>query len=873
MLSIRNLETPRQAANYFLRDDYYHRSTQAQPSRWWGRGAAALGLEGEVDRTSFEAALAGRLPHGVVLMGRDGGDERRPGFDLTLSAPKSVSLLALVQGAEAVRAAHVVAVDATLTYLEREAAQTRATVDRVTKAERTSNMIVAQFSHDTSRELDPQLHTHCVVINATRRRDGAWRSLSNERIYELKMLGGAIYRATLASELHRLGYETERSHADGRFEVRGFTDAQFAHFSKRRSAIEAALAERGAAGAIASERAALLTRAAKREVDREGLGAVWRDQAREVGIVFPEPQPVRQLQRGRRIAADRAVEGAIDHLAERRAVFEERQMLAYALAEAGGRATLLEVEQAVGRQVQRGVLVPVLARRSAGGRAFTTAKGVAREQALVAGMELARGRFEPILSAEAVRAAAGARALTAGQGGAAELVLTSGDGIVGVQGYAGTGKTTALRFVRELAERAGYEVRGMAPSAAAALLLQEEAGIASQTLASHLIEQGRAPARQGLRRLWIVDEASMLANDDALRLVTAAQRAGARLVLVGDRDQLPAVEAGAPFRLLVSRGLPLATMDEILRQKDLVVKAAVEHTIARSPKALEVLAPAIAAIPDAGRRLETVAREYLATPAGERERLLVLAVSNAERRELNVRIRDGLRNEGQLAGAEVPAMILASRDLTTAQLRTSTHYVPGDVVRFGRGYRGLGVSAGDYLTVERIEGDRKTVHLRRSDGSTIAWRPARAAQVEVYRPESRGLSAGDRIRWTRNDKGRARRNGELARVIAVEGGTATIELGGREQRLELATDRHWDHAYATTVHAAQGKTANRVILCLDTERKQLTGHESWYVAISRAREGLRIYTDDAQRLPRAVQRSMAQETALEAVFTMPGRGR
>ena len=163
MLSIRNLETAQQAANYFLKDDYYVGSGQIQPSMWWGRGAVELGLSGAVEHAVFEAALGGRLPSGVSLVGRD-GQERRPGFDLTFSAPKSVSLLALLQDADGVARAHDRAVTDALSYLEEHATQTRSTSDKVTVFEKTRNLLVARFTHDTSRELDPQLTHHPAAL-------------------------------------------------------------------------------------------------------------------------------------------------------------------------------------------------------------------------------------------------------------------------------------------------------------------------------------------------------------------------------------------------------------------------------------------------------------------------------------------------------------------------------------------------------------------------------------------------------------------------------------------------------------------------------------------------------------------------------------
>jgi conjugative relaxase-like TrwC/TraI family protein len=870
MLSIRNLTSARQAASYFARDDYYFRGKQHEASSWWGRGAKMLSLEGAVDRRAFEAALEGELPGGKRLSGRPGG-ERRPGFDLTFSAPKSVSLVALVHRSEDVVNAHERAVSATLSFLEREAAQTRTTEAHRTREEVTRNLVVARFAHDTSRDLDPQLHTHCVVINATRRADRQWRSISNERIYALKMLGGAIYRAHLASELRKLGYSIERTHADGRFEIRGFSDQQLAHFSQRRSAIENAMTERGVEGAIEAKKAALLTREPKREVDRDHLIEQWRGRAAEIALSFPLPAPKELSRTEMKWAAEKAVDVAIEHLSERRAVFEESRLLARALGEATGRATVREVENVVRHQLEHGDLVEARERTRGSLRAFTTKEEIDREQRLIRAMELERDDHAPIIELAEARATLERAPLTVGQASAAELILSTRDWIIGVQGYAGTGKTTALATVRSLAQEAGYEVRGFAPSAAAASVLEKEAGIPSQTVASHVVDYALSESESLAPQLWIVDEASMLGNGDAERMIATARDAGARLVLVGDWDQLPSVEAGAPFRLLASNGMAMATMDEVLRQRNPVLLHAVIQTIQRTGAELDLLAPSISEIRDRAQRLDAIAIDYLARPDDQREHTLVLTASNDDRKVLNDRIRAGLISNGRLMGEDHQTSILVGKDLTGADKRESANYRPGDVIRFDRAYRSIGVEKGAYYEVSSVNRETNTIQLCDSKSHLIAWQPHRATNVEAYAVESRRLSVGDQIRWTRNDRAKHWRNGELGRVVALVGDRATVSSSGRTNEIDLRTCRHWEHGYASTVHAAQGRTADSVLLHLDTQRSAISGRESWYVAISRAREGVRIFTDDRERLPDVIKKSMAQSIARDVQAPKHGR--
>ena len=272
--SIGAVASPSQGVSYYERDGYYakddpdHRAASA----WAGRGAEALGLKGPVDPDIFKAILEGRVPDGPQLgrPGKDGEIVHRPGRDLTLSAPKSVSLAALVGGDARVADAHGRAVKRTLAWVEERAVETRMKDPETGRMVRAGDQktVIATFTHETSRNLDPQLHTHAVIANMVQGADGKWRTMANEKLYGSKMLIGALYRSELAREMTGLGYAIEKTHADGRFEIAGVSREVVEAFSTRRAEIEAAMEGRGL-GAPAenqriAQRAALMTRAAKR---------------------------------------------------------------------------------------------------------------------------------------------------------------------------------------------------------------------------------------------------------------------------------------------------------------------------------------------------------------------------------------------------------------------------------------------------------------------------------------------------------------------------------------------------------------------------------------------------------------------------------
>ena len=786
------------------------------------------------------------MPNGVILKRGQQG-KHQPGWDLTFSAPKSVSLLALVGDDSRVTEAHNLAVTEALRYLEATTARARTKQEGKSTIETTGNWIIARFNHDTSRELDPQLHTHAVVINATQRADGEWRALSSKEMFRAKMLGGAIYRAELARALQRLGYEVEVGHRDGRFEVKGFTREQLRHFSRRREEIETALEKLGASGAKASATLALYTRARKGPIDRAEVYGDWKARARDQGINLRDLIARRTAPREPEVAPAReAVAWAIAHLTERESVISHRDVVRHALEYGTGKATLAEVAVGIQEAKKTRALLPVKDGR------YTTTKAVIAESETLAAMRRGQGRVRPIASPEESREAAREHRLAADQTDAATFILTTKNRVVGVQGYAGTGKTHMLRTVREVAERAGFTVRGFAPSATAARVLQQDAGIPSDTVSRHLIEVAKeSKPWQSASELWVVDESSMMSTEQARALVSAADRQKARLVLVGDRQQLPAIEAGRPFAMLLERGMASVEMRELKRQKSPILKAAVLDTIGRREvSALKKLAGHTYAIADRNARIDAIVKDYLARPAAERNRTLIVTGVNDDRREINDQIRARLKDEKTLDGPDLLGTVLVQRDLTRAELTQPKAYQAGDIVRFGRAYARLGIRLGEYLTVTEVDAEEGVVSLLR-EGKPIRWEPRRAAKVEVYQEEKRGVAAGDRLRWTRNDRELGRRNGEVVEVISVDAakGVATVRGSRSAEPLDLSTKQHWEHAYASTVHAAQGKTADRVLVHLDTRYEKTIGSESFYVAISRARQEARLYTNDQSKLP------------------------
>ena len=317
----------------------------------------SLGLHGAVAAAEFAALLDGRLPSSETL--HRGAAGRRGGTDGTFSAPKSVSLQALVGWDRRIIDAHCVAVERALAYAQTLVA-CRVTEDGITHSEATGNLVVARFNHDLSRACDPQLHTHCVMVNATRRADGQWRASDNQAIYRHKMLLGALYRAELARELQTLGYALRLTHLDGRFELAHINERQVKAFSQRSAAIEAYLKEhqgleRGEANAWDKKLVAVITREKKTDVDRAFLRREWESLSAVQGVDYSRPS----LTLGVHARPDAAAVliQAIAHISERQSVFSQQSIVQAALERGVGVTTLVDIEGALVEAIACGQLI------------------------------------------------------------------------------------------------------------------------------------------------------------------------------------------------------------------------------------------------------------------------------------------------------------------------------------------------------------------------------------------------------------------------------------------------------------------------------------------------------------------------------------
>ena len=773
VLSISKLGTGQQ--QYYLDavargvEDYYAGAGEA-PGEWIGAASVELGLLGQVEPVDLHAVLSGLDPATLVSLVR--GNQKVPGFDLTFSAPKSVSVLWALADDRAVvrtiRDAHDAAVRAAIGWLEEEACVGRRGRNglRLTKG---SGFVAAGFRHRTSRTGDPQLHTHVLLANLVRGEDGRWSALDARQLYARVKTAGALYRSELR---HRLTQELGVSWTAGdrgMSEIEGIPPRVLREFSQRRREIEQALAERGIGGAKAAQVAALDTRWTKSHaVDDATLAARWRERAE--GLRFG-PGRLTQVLDTRRREVDALTHAELARqLVESDSSFTKGDVLQALAADARHGMPIQELDRRADAFLARDEVVD-LAPTPTGPR-YSTREHLALERRVLGMAVAARGAGIAVVDqadvSSHVSEQTSHRLLSGEQERMVRQLTRSGNGVDVVVGVAGSGKTTALAVAHRAWADAGVRVIGTALSARAAAELQAGSGIPSVTLASFLLAAEAGPYRLPAGSVIVVDEAGMVGTRDLARVLDIGARDRAKVVLVGDHRQLPEIAAGGAFATLAAE-LDAVVLEENHRQSDRRHRRTLRRLRHGNPvRALDDLKGRgdLVTVEDRRSLLARVAADYEhAMTAGAD--VLVLSTRRAVVRHLNGAIRELLRERGELGP---------------------------DVAHFG----------------------------------------------------DTGFAIGDRVIALRNDRRLGVRNGDRGIVTGVHQGPMSADVslavsltGGRRVLLPGAylAAGHLDHAYATTIHKAQGATVDIALVVADHAMTR----EAAYVGLSRGRHSNRLY--------------------------------
>jgi len=854
MLSIASVKSASGSAAYFAADNYYTIGEGTENSAWFGEGAPELGLGGGVTKDAFEKILNGFTASGeqVGVAGK-----RRLGLDLTFSASKSASVLALVGKDQRLIDSFVQSVKDTLKFVEQNLVQARTEQHGKFVPTDTKKLVAALFTHDTSRAQEPGLHVHAIIANMTQDKDGRWRALHNDKIWEYQSLIGNVQASFFRDAVEKLGYQTERTGKHGQFEIVGVPQNVKDAFSTRRAEILAKAGELGIVSPEGRDALRITTREAKpKDVDRVGLAAGWLATSKSLGFdpvqlieqsmearaapsklqsvlqtfhdlkakfdnLFKPRDPLVDTGVGFTAKSPVAVKeqfvtaSAIRMLSEREAGFERLDVVRAALGLDERGVAPQAVLKRIDSLVEGGLVVAGIGRAAT---QITTPDAISRERNILHQVDLGRGGVTPTLPADIAYASlerlTSARPLNVGQLEAGVKILSSSDRIVQVQGIAGAGKSTLFAALGQALEDAGVGAHGTAFANKMVNDLKNGSAIDGRTVHGFLndnqrfIEGERGDAFNARRAelsgsFLLLDEASLVSNRQMEGLTIAANIFGLeKLAIVGDKAQLSAIEAGKPQALLEAYGIDIAYMTQNLRQRTpKMIEVAGLANSGQAKAAIKALGNSVIESPD---RASAASALWLAMSPSERERTAIFTSGKVVRDEINATVQNALRAEGTIGSERLNIDVVETQDATREELRYAKTYKPGMALDVAFSNRALGLSRGTYQ-IRRAKTDGKVDLVGR--GTTISFdpktlSPGRDYGLSITATKNIELSAGDKIRWTAKDKARGITNASLGTVLSIDEGVVRIATESvKTERLKFNDPKLTDEEHKNAMAA------------------------------------------------------------------------
>jgi conjugative relaxase-like TrwC/TraI family protein len=863
--------------------DYYDEG-QRVAGQWIGTGAEQLGLSGKVRADDFLRLCENQHPKtGETLTQRlntvrmnDGKEavNRRVFYDFTFSPPKSVSVVALVGADERIVAAHDQAVWSAMRELENFAA-TRVRAGGGHGDRSTSNVAAALFTHDTSRALDPHLHTHCVIFNATFDPvEQRWKALQNYGMLQARKFAENVYYHELARQLRSFGYQIN-NHPRGDFQIEGVSEEICDRFSKRDAEVDKALAKLLAdkpelAGANLKEiraKLAVKTRARKqKDLSRAELRTLWDAQLSDAERASLRQLPSRSAKisvADKRVEIGESVQWAEEHLFDRNSVVLECQLWQQALERARGEGFTLDELKEITRQ-RNYIHSPERPNE------VTLREVLLRELEIVQSVKDGVGACRPFVE----NPQSANPKLDDEQRNALDALLRSTNTVSLFRGGAGTGKSFVLRELVEQIRQSDRRVIVLAPQRQQVVDM-ESAGFPSPTTIANFLIKGELAAGA----VVVVDEAGQIGGRQMHQLLQLAREWNARVILSGDTRQHGAVEASDAL-LAIERysGVKPVELHTIRRQDPALarnqserarikqyrkaVEAAAAGKLVESFKRLDQMGAIVAC--GLGEQADKLADEYLRL-AAQKSSAVVVSQTWAEVHRVNSRVRDALKSKGLLGSNDVTVQVLEKSDLTNAQKRDQRFYPKDGVIVFNQKVRQAAPGASGKLL-----GIVKIGVLVEVDGKCVIVANKLLDKITVCLPREIPVAVGERLHLKANRTlaaGGRTSNGELVTVktVRADGG---IELA--DGRILGKSFREFLLGYAVTSYGSQGKTVDHVLFS-DSTIKAATNAQQWYVTISRGRRGIRIFTPDKMQLRENLVRSGHRPLALELMHDIRPR--
>lgn len=866
MIRMFQIKNASRAKSYFRealsKADYYI-NDQELKGVYRGHIAKRLGLDGlTVDKTSFEKLCDNINPKtGESLTPRTLKD-RRVGFDISYHCPKSVSIAFCLTRDEGIFKAVDEAVQESMCEMQKDM-QTRIRKKGQNKDCHTGEMLWCNFPHLTARAVDghapdPHFHHHVITFNTTfDKEEGRYKAGQFFNIKKDMPYYQARFHKRLADRLSTFGYDIR--HTKNSFELTTVPQKAIDLFSKRTNHIGQVAKEKGITNPEQLDKLGALTRNKKQSsLSMSELQDIWYEELKEAGI--DQNAKSETPTKDHSLTAQMTIDHAVKHLFERASVKRERQILAQAYHFAVDNNDVLadDIDRALAQDKNIWRIV------SEGQTLCTTHEVLLEEKTM---LKLARqgiGQFSPFVSHANDNPIV--KELGEEQKLAFHHILSSKDGVTMVKGGAGTGKTTLIKHAVNKIEKEDYKVFLFAPTSNAAHdVLKNEGFKKTETLARLLHDKELEHQTKG-QVIW-VDEAGLIGTKEMVKLLEIAKTNNARIILSGDYKQHSSVNRGDAMRLLEKTGsIPIMSLNTIYRQRQENYKLAVSEISQGNIESGFQKLDEIQAIKEFDYLdiQDVLVNDYLKIRK-DKKSALVISPTREQARKTNKSIRLGLQDLGIVKKREKTISVLESLYLTDAEKKDVRTYQKGHVIQAHQNMKGI--KRGEKIEVFAVKESK--VILKTSDGKTNL--PLEHTnRFDVYRKREIALSKGDEVRVTKNsfDENGARiNNGSILTITHVSekhGIKAIKKSQFKETELVLPLDfGNLDYAYCSTSYASQGKTVDYVMINQPSVTFPASNQKQFYVSVSRAREGVAIYTDDKETLLTQIQNSGDRLGAIE----------
>lgn len=865
MMSISSWQSAAQAQNYFQQDlDYYQKNQEL--GEWHITGEMAerypnIENQSSITKESYQdfADLINQN-----LKGNATGNQRA-GFDITFSPSKSIDVIYAVANDELKKSILQAQDRAVNLALEKASRYITYRMRNENGREHFQNngLAIAKFQHLSNRNEEIKIHTHCFIANQTINSKGELVSIDNKQLYDNQKLITQIYHQELFQELQKLGFQSEVLDIQKDIlEIKGVTQEARNSISTRTAEIEKWLLENrkellkkypNANESQLRQIATLETRNYKQSHSYSELEEIElrnKNLVEATGFTKETIQEIKNLEKSNQkiLSLDELTQKAAQLTTEHESTFTNEEILSRAIKLNAIQSYTYDLST-----LENAVLNSDIIKLDE--NIYTTQEMIniereiltyAQESKNTAQAETTLDKSEQFLSENF-------STMTSGQKEAFSHVLTSKDSIIGIQGDAGVGKTFMLKAIKEFQELQKKDnLIGLAPTNKAADEISKESGIKGQTIDSFINQKAHAE-----NQIIIVDEASMIDSRKMQKLTDIAQQTNSKLVLMGDTKQFTSISAGAIFEQLQAKGaIDVAVMSESMRAKTAEMKELYKLTKEQKTDAvLDILESKNQFQTIMAEDYTQVVKEYLQ----DKDNTLLLVMKNQTRQELNGLIRDELKKDNSISNHTV-LDIQEKQQLDSISVHHHTSYEAGDMVQQAGSYKGS-LKSGTEAVITSVNEELNSITLQDAKGNTKEVNLGEHGdKLNLYKTAQKEFSKNDKIIFTKKDKSLGLNNGDIGTVKEIKDGFLTVDTGKKEIKINTKEYNYIDHAYAITNHKAQGQTSERSIFVGDS---RLSSQNAFYVALTRAKSHISIYTQDKERFRDAVAERQVKRSTLD----------